>query len=72
VTDPSCLAVNFLLASSPKAGWVSSCILAETLTFTLLYKVKIAAAVDFSVSDDRSRAESVWAAVFPPEDACQL
>lgn len=59
VTYPSCLAVNFLLASSQKAGWVSGCVLTEILTFTLLCKLKIAAAVDFSISDDCSRAESV-------------
>lgn len=68
VTYPSCLAINFLLASSQKAGWVSGCVLTEILTFTLLYKLKIAAVVDFSISDDCSRAESVWAAVLPPED----
>lgn len=54
---PSCLAVNFLLASSQKAGWVSSCVLTEILTFTLLYKLKIAAAVDFRISDDCSSAQ---------------
>lgn len=59
VTYPSCLVVNFLFASSQKAGWVSGCILTEILTFTLLYKLKIAAAVDFSISGDCSRAESL-------------
>lgn len=34
---------------------MSSCVL-EILTFTLLYRLKIAAAVGFSVSDDCSRA----------------
>lgn len=37
---------------------MSSCVL-EILTFTLLYRLKIAAAVGFSVSDDCSRASGL-------------
>lgn len=51
-TYPTCLPVHFFLASPQTAGQVSGCALAGILAFTLLCKLKIAAAVGFSVSGD--------------------